>query len=95
MIPMTTATATIQDSVNHMRDVAANELVFAAQRIELKKTIAEIKDTELGSQFIPGSFEMAQDGLSFTARVAESFGYRYRSFRRGDFVTFDQHGEII
>jgi len=92
---MTTATASIQDSVNHMRDVAANDLVFAARRVEMKRAIAEIKATELGSQFVPGSFEMAHDGLSFTAQVAEGFGYRYQSFRRGDFVTFDQHGEII
>jgi len=92
---MTTATDSIQDSVNHMRDVAANDLVFAANRVEMKRTIDGLKDAELGSQFIPGSFEMAHDGLSFTAQVAEGFGYRYRSFRRGDFVTFNQQGEII
>lgn len=94
-MPMTTATASILDSVKHMRDVAANDLVFAARRAELKRTIDELKNTELGGEFIPGSFEMAQDGLSFTGRVRYGFGYRYRSFKRGDFVSFNEHGEII
>lgn len=95
MIPMTTANASIQDSVNHMRDVAADELVFAARRAELKSVVAEIEHSELGGEFIPGSFEMARDGLGFNARVRNAFGYRFRSFKRGDIVSFDQHGEII
>ena len=92
---MTTATASIQDSVNHMRDVAANELVFAARRVELKRIVTEIKDSEFGGEFIPGSFEIAQDGLGFNARVRFGFGYLGRTFRRGDFVFFNQHGEVI
>jgi len=92
---MTNATATVQDSVNHMRDVVADELVFAARRAELKGVIAEIEASELGGEFIPGSFEMARDGLGFNARVRNAFGYRFRTFKRGDIVFFDQHGEII
>lgn len=92
---MTNAAPSIQDSVNHMRDVAANELVNAARRVELKKVIAEFKDTELGGEFIPDSFEMAPDGLGFNARVRYGFGYSFRNFKRGDFVFFNERGEII
>jgi len=95
VLHMTNATASLQDSVAHMRDVAANDLVNAAQRVELKKVIAELKDTELGAEFVPGSFKLSDDGLSFTAQVAAGFGYGFMNFRRGERVTFNANGEIL
>ena len=76
-------TDTIQQSIRDIR------------RVSLEDRIAEFEKTELGGEFSPGSFEINDAADGFTGFVSNGFSSLYRSYRRGETISFDEHAEII
>lgn len=82
-------------SVRNIRQVQVDDLVDSTRRVELKQRIQDFEESELGSEFYPGSVKMNRDGLGFVATAEEDFSYGDRSFRRGDIVSFDSNMNIV